>query len=289
MVEARFTPQQTDDLYRRLFTSASYITAPYKSGIDSTVRLPQTYLNGPTRQVSSDIQWAAAPGTRPVPEIGPVPMPQAASFISDHWSAAGTQDATDDGAGHYTLTGSILSSQPAFFRPPWGLDSLYDNKSSPSITVNGTVVWMFKRGMRFDNVVTIQTGNPLTSRLIIVARGGELDPTHTSPSGGIWFFSGFNSPMVPVILVSDDRVVIESSGNPTANTTAPELSVFSNGVFVLGPLAGWAMTLTHDAAMDAVLDQLYDLGVLPNKQAGQGIAFQPVTGSWREVTASNPS
>jgi hypothetical protein len=101
---------------------------------------------------------------------------------------------------------------------------------------------------------------------------------------------------VPTFLISSGRIGIQNidpNGGDRSSFTN-YISMFADRVLVTGP---WevdeVLTLQHlpSAVEDeagGLLDRLYDLGVLPNTNAGMRANFQKVTGSWRELDPDNP-
>jgi hypothetical protein len=201
-------------------------------------------------------------------------------------------------AGVYSLSagpGSIGFFKSSGGSGNWSLEDL--NGTPPSVTpphvaVNGHVVWLFPRGVRFDQPVTV-TGLP-TSALIIVAGRNTLT-SGDDQSKGIAFKSSIISNTVPVILVSDGTVSIENKVITTSDTRASFLSVYARDAYLLGPhnFGGPSnrMSLTYPSGpvMEVLLDLLYTLGILPNMSVGGSVTLPPVAGSWRDLTESNPS
>jgi hypothetical protein len=201
-----------------------------------------------------------------------------------------------DAAGHYTLDAGFGGVR-YFHRPPadpgdeWTVDESHPN---PTITVNGTAVWLADPGIRFGpgafgsgSKVRV-LGNPLTDRLIIVAR----PRIHPGVEGAINFEGGIVSD-VPMILVSDGKVRFDCQPSYNDSTRVSFLSIYANRVQIGGPVAPTVQThLMHTASLLpnyldvlGIIDQLYFLGVLPSSGVGiQGrLTLDP--GTWAERTA----
>ena len=103
---------------------------------------------------------------------------------------------------------------------------------------------------------------------------------------GVWFFGGIRSEdEVPIILVSNDRVVIEHFENYTSEGQAENLSVFAGNVFLMGPTVASVKTLalSYDpAVMGPLINALSRERALPNSSSAGG--FTLLSGSWQELT-----
>ncbi|OGF13117.1 MAG: hypothetical protein A2W00_05410 [Candidatus Eisenbacteria bacterium RBG_16_71_46] len=284
MLGARFLAQSLDTLYKHLISSSSTINVPVN--FNGSPRGNQTFLNGSTWQNSADISWwSVARGLHFVDNVGGVPYPEVAAFISAHPAEAQAIGATY----HLDLGGS----GPHYYTSaPQGANyTVWDSNGGPKIRVRGLAVWMLPRGVRFENFV--QLDGSVNDTLIIVAGGGTFNPG--DPPTGIWFAAGFktdnNDPVT--YLVSDARVAIEygganNDGEKSRSTSLAYLSIFANGVVIAGPNAdrGNTLTLAHPFP-DPVAARLYTLGVLPNIAAGHAARFQAMAGSWRQFDATD--
>ena len=301
MVESRFTPTLTDDYYKRLVTSASFIRVPDSAGVGAipTIRKPQTYLTGYAWQNFADSSWSTAPtesgfNRHPI-RFGGVPTPELSAYWAIKTAGAPLYN-PPPGSSKFILT--ALPGQTQYFRTTFTGSpdfSLKATNISPEIHVTGTVIWMFDKGVTFDHgVIAIgQSGIPGNDRLVMIAR-----PTTslTDSMVGIRFFGGLNSTgatRVPVILVSDGRVNLEHSDAAGSSTRIDYLSVFAKGALFIGPDVGHGMYLTHSAtapedAYGGLIDYLYGQGALPNAPGTQLDKLKRVSGTWRQVTESNP-
>jgi hypothetical protein len=247
------------------------------------------YLYGNVR-LNDDLfpNWATAPGAH-TGSIGGVSLPQiGVSYWNARWSGA-TDLAEQGSSGKYVLAGGAT---PAYFRTAAGSNpfSIYENHNDPEIIVTGTCVWMLDRGMRFDGRLHV-TGTS-SDRLVIVAREVTSTPYDPPPADfGINFFSGIDSPDVPIVLVSDSRVRIEHGQFTSSSGTVNAISIFARSVFLLGPDPSSVdgQVLRHDPSMDTVIDELIQNNVLPNFTSGLSSAFNPIPGTWRELDPDNPS
>ena len=198
-VQARFEAEQPQDYYKRLITARHVFV--------SSAEKPQTYISGAVAQpLIGNTSWntppppSDPPGRPPIEVRNTLQLPALVSYYDAH--RPGASQALNPGlSGNYTLNAGGGTSY--FYSPPdvggqWNVLATHPN---PSISVNGTAIWLLKAGtvacMQFTDRVTI-TGTP-GSRLIIVARpvfdqeeqravefnGGIMDGTPGIPATGI--------------------------------------------------------------------------------------------------------
>jgi hypothetical protein len=185
----------------------------------------------------------------------------------------------------------------------------YNNASSVVVTVHGIVVWMFDRGVRFDNYVQV-VGNTEATLILVAEKGhGDFTPVPGFPEAGIWFAGGLFSPQVRVILVTDGTLAIDHQvdvPNIPHDEEFNYLTLFGGAVYLKGP-PGVALNPapahtarlrvchhpgygTSDADLDeTVLDPLYENGLLPNVSGSRNGTLNLVQGTWREVTETSPN
>jgi hypothetical protein len=291
LVEMQYTPQSPQGVYRSVIDSYDDIEAVAVDGLGPRL----TILDGPVRVNNNDIDqtWQSLPGP-PIPMGDGVPYPQVGTFISQHTV---TKPVVHNGAiGRYTLTADP-GVVTYFTSPANPTFTIYDSHNNPEFNVSGTCVWIIPKGMRFDNLVVVRGTS--ADRLVIVAGRIEFIPGVDPPSAwnkGIWFFSGFGSPLgapsseqVPMVLVSDAEIAIDRAGFTSGQGTANKISMFGNGVFLKGPNGGNSQILRYDPAiMDPIIDELAGGGALPNV-TGSSASFIPIAGTWRELDPDNPS
>ena len=117
------------------------------------------------------------------------------------------------------------------------------------------------------------------------------DPS-ANPPYGLWFDGGLDSPIVPVILVSDRQITIDS--NPSENSqhhdgmgehVRPSASI--RGPKLVGPKESPANLFLYyhpanNANAEHSLDNLFDMRALPNVNGPRNsLAYKP--GTWREL------
>ena len=185
--------------------------------------------------------------------------------------------------------------------PNYGLRDSVVNANKPSIAVDGKCVWMFDRGVRFTDRVSIKRSSQAkTSALVIVAKR-NTDVNGAAPDTGcaIWFENGIEdntsggaNNYCPVILVTDGRVRIENR-NQAASTSSKlkYLTIFAREVYLQGPGIspvnnGVQMQFFHDQSapedqLGGLIDQLSDLGLLPGVTHSASDRVQFITGTWR--------
>lgn len=282
-VRAYFTPNSDFDCYKRLATAYDDVGF---GGLLNNVS--HAFAYGGVMENSTDtLTWAMA-GKSPMylAHADSVPMPAVSSYLASHFN--GAQDTPVQSSPYKLYAGA---SPYRFFRTralPSAPNSFWDQLNAhPVIDVQGTVIWMFDRGMRFDNHVTV-TGSGC---LIIVAKDGFFPFAGSGENAGIYFFGGIDSDQVPVFLVTDSIARDDQGANNTNGTTEIDyVSIFANEVSIVGPPGSGSMSLHHDPSSPndqpgGLIDRLYDQGLLPNSV---GSGFSPVHGQWAQLDPYQP-
>ncbi len=317
IVEAWFRPSSAQNYYRQLITIGGGIEVRRFGFFPATDRSGTILLDGPIWETSGQPigdwrQWLDHPWPDSVQTTPQVPVPGVHEFIAAH--ANGTQpvithhgDPTDPLSTYvsrFALTGG--ASQPLYTTsddtsdPTW---SFYEGMSIDlnEVRVSGCVVWLFPRGVRFFQPVQIEgTGAPGADCLVIVAgRNGPTPNTDHDEDGlataGIWFNGGLQSG-IPLVLVSDGKVVIwhdnNYAGGSTADSWAGDLSIFAESVNLMGPEPHHGAfhnsmrfyRQDHGRLNQRFLPMLLGNGALPNltSETGHRLALQ--AGTWRAST-----
>jgi len=158
-------------------------------------------------------------------------------------------------------------------------------------------VWMFEHGVRFTEQLGVQvTTSTDTPAVVIVAK--------KSPDGtGIWFRGAIadngGALHAAVLLISDGKVVIEHDTGTVDNSVMPYLSVYANGIEVMGPYPNFKknpsenyLTHVHDLSAPedidplGVIDHVAILGLLPTVSSNGG-SFTFILSSWREIASTS--
>jgi hypothetical protein len=203
----------------------------------------------------------------------PVPAPQVSSFLAG-FSADGTIERSGN---TFTMDASAKAESVGFFRSPGGLDA--STGGDVVINVHGIAVWAFDGGFATENnrTVTVQ-GNPQDMLVMVAQSSGPL---------GMKFDGGLHSPIVPVILVSDQQININSAPSGNFSTTMGWVSMYAPRVEIQGPRyrSGYTYLFYHRAAYpyaEHSLDNLFDRHALPNVNGPRNsLAYRP--GTWREL------
>lgn len=295
MVEQMFEPTNPDTMYGAIVDSYGNFNIPSMAGIPLTERRSQTYLNGAIRvRTDTDPDWRLAPGA--MTDWGRnAPQPKVQPYISDNSALLGTQ--AIDGhtnSGQFDLLG-VDPTGINFFKSPGvnGSSVLEQFSASSTIRVANTCVWLLPQGARFNGPVRVEAAgsNP---RLVIVAGGllsGSLPGNYgyiPPPYVGLWFYGSLSSVNVPVVLVSDARIILENEQQTAQNNVINDLTIWGAGVKITGPEAGYSFVAYHTGATDAIIQELGAKGALPGG-LGKTSAWPPIRGTWRELDPDNPS
>jgi hypothetical protein len=320
LLEARFRARRPEEDYRRLFTLTD---VPMGLKVELQVKDPaspdpmnpiyypaaqQVYLDGGLSQVSMNAAAFAVAGQLPAPaSLGDtLSTPDLVGFWGAHGNPPGGLTPVAPNANdQYDLDASTKPDRIGFFLTSfavypddpvngWSLNADAGNgihaAGDASITVRGTCIWMFDKGVRFSKKLQISGSGGGDDALVIVAlRSG--DTREFNPPRGIVLGGGITS-TVPVVLVTDTAVGIEQYPNIDGTSDMRYLSVFTGNCRIIGPKAGTTMTLRHkdDAPEDlpgGLIDRLSQKGYLPNTSPGQNGDFTLIAGTWREIKNSD--
>ena len=309
-VEGQFIGAPRRDPYQQLITSSNWILYGDNNmgmglGLFPDRRLTVT-LNGRIWQDSTrapDVSWqnvvtwsSGAPVLR---EHAPTPL--ASAFIAGKLAQAVPLSYVNIGANPLVvnLNGDPSGGTPTFFTGPTSLPlgpitaafTLYDNVKT-TVNVTGVCVWMFPNGVRFDQPVEIKGNGPNPVLIIVAGPNG----TYVDQFGedfrdrAIWFFETLDlQPNVSVYLVTDGVTDIEDFLGADPSCSMNQLSIFTNGLWFLGPghntaqptqTQNWSMS--YPPGMDALASQLESMGALPVPSGVANGTMTLVPGSWRE-------
>jgi hypothetical protein len=271
-VEARFNPSEPEQIYKRVATSFTGVT-----GVDDT-HSPQVNLNGEVWQNGSlTLYKTKFSGTD---LTGNAPMPDVTSFYAAYLYAPGTLDASLVRSGtqlEVYLDSGTRGGPPVFYRTS-GLVTNNVSGGYNTFHVRGTAVWMLPDGIDLQSRIALDGGPQ--DRLIIVARAVD------GKSVGITLDAFEFYPGTPLILVSDSGIDFGTGWNSTTiSTNIPYITMFGNGVKIMGPDPGQTLTLSHNSNLDEdVLEPLYDAEALPNTLGGTtGRTLKLQAGTWRQL------
>jgi hypothetical protein len=288
-VEGRYRPQKLENYYKRLVTSAGGIEVnpTFNDGKVAQDRSQTVSLwGGGFWQNDADTSWTSvtssyAPhGIR----IGSAAVPDVASFIAAHWAQARLPDDFEIESERHLHLESPSDDEVGYFRwedsgGTWG----FEDQRRITIHVQGRVVWMFDRGFRFWNDVTVRREGQGDAALVMVARPNLRDQDH--PEAGVWFWGGLaSSDSVHVVLVSDGSVRCEQINNPQRSLEAKSVSIFAGRAIFTGPEPGKFMSIARPAAADTAIDWLAAHAALPNTHGAAAAQFALVPGTWREAS-----
>ena len=295
-LEASYVPQSDQSLYRDLIATTGRIAVYHDpdlyeydniAGCGHSRNPDPSDWSGQIPQIIGLVDYAGAG----------VPVPKVQDFISE-WqpSSIGSPVVTSGGTQSYRF--DLSSRSYRIFSGPRDPKSGFDlwDAATDSITFDvggsdGTVVWLLPAGACFERWVTV-TGAP-SCNLVIVA-GKSTNTTYSAITGadpGLWFQGGISSTGPSLFLVSDGTVALDRWVGTSHENSIPFLAVFSGGVYLRGPLGGAGyirkFVMTHCGNDDAILNPLYEAGLLPNTR-GRTKTFALVPGSFMETTDSNP-
>lgn len=304
-VEGEFMPAPGESPYKRLITSNGLI---WYNPIDvngfnrsGTTRLERPIWQTVTSAV--DTAWTAHvlwPNGRPL-KTTQVPIPEVAAFIGAHLNGGTPRVAIDD----TTSTPRRLSMDAggdfdvAFFRSSamtsadegtaFGPNFDYFSSAATDITIHGTCVWMIPAGLRFNGRVKLLSAGGAADNLIIVAgpNGRHIEGGTDYRDIGLWFFNGLDiatPSSLRVFLVTNGSTRLEHFDGLSPSSSALGLSIFADGVFLMGPRTSSAaqMHLRYELDMDARADLLTSMDQLPSWGGSATSRFALVPGSWRE-------
>jgi hypothetical protein len=319
-VEAQYEPLRTQDYYKRLMTLSGRGGTPdtglwvyIDNGVGDT-RWTQTALEGRVWQnpaspgpLCTSFVNATNPALFQWIPPGGVPDPDVDDYFygaNGHW--AGASIVPIDGTSMaFNLIGTGQPNDVGFYRTisggaPWS--GIFGPKNPDAgdiedvqINVQGTVIWMFDRGLDSERMVRVQGVGGANDLLILVAL--SCDPSQVHRHTGLALFGGLDSPTVPVILVASENIKLQHAVPVTedASSTIGYLSVYAKSIALMGPKLYSPLrmlTLQHapNAAPDqpgGAVDRLYDLGLLPNIIPDENRDLPMRPGTWHQVALNN--
>jgi hypothetical protein len=208
-----------------------------------------------------------------------VPFPQVQTFL------AGFPAASDPGSGNsFDLFCYSQSESVGYFRSPGGLN--ITTGTDVTISVHGIAVWAFDHGFWSQNRKVTVTGTSKDMLVLVAHQDASANPLY-----GLWFDGGLDSRDVPVILVSDQRIMIDSQPSQNFRTTMGWVSMYAPSAWIRGPkLVGTKESPANlflyyhpanNANAEHSLDNLFDKRALPNVNGPRNsLAYKP--GTWRE-------
>ena len=291
------------DLYKSLITSTGFVEVPDENSSTHKPCRPQTYLTGLIQLPSAaDVSWVNDLPASVRPDIRKIEPPSPG--LDDYtvggrlWNIA--QNVTRPVNGSITLgaPGQVTywksysqdSNNPD--RPTY---SVLVNSGDPqlSVTVRGTVVWMFDKGFKSELPVEVHGGPPNLADPptwapdCLVMVGKECDEVFNGERFpyGVWFFRHVTTfGGVPLILVSDSDIAIEHVESSSDPSTVSFLSAYGRKIRLMGPGPSNHLALSHpqSAWADSVIDRISDLGVLPNQPHAVHNKLNLVSDTWLE-------
>src|SRR5262249_39997708 len=154
----------------------------------------------------------------------------------------------------------------------------------------GRAIWLLPRGVRFNHHLSVVSNGDPDACLAIIAQKG-VDPFTSNPvyRPSIWTFGGLDT-SIPVILVSDNRVLLEQPNNLGFVYHGDKLPVFARCAYLSGPAAslGFRTTMSYDGTvglgtMGAAIDTFLVHDALPNATPVIASTYPLVPGTWRVV------
>jgi len=292
-----FRPTAAPNYYKRLITSADSVTINVL-GSDATNRANTVQLLGDVWQNNSDVSWQAldAPGS-PSSKLGGVPLPDIQTYLDQPAPEEPSGGNTNIGGKTWltiALTGGLGGQVNYYRHHDEDTDGFtYDGLQPTVLNVTGRVVWMFKLGLRMRQRFWVVGQSP-DACLIIVASPNRVNPGPPSvpaPNMGIWLQGGIECSNIPVFLVSDGGVYIDSDndGSSTLSTFSKSLSIFARDVRLTGPQAGtnaFAQMQYAPAVGNPLIDELAEQSppALPNMSPSGNYRLPLVPGTWAMTT-----
>jgi len=298
MLEAKFVPvpQPYDNLFNMTATDRGLYLSPQGAAyarrqVQLVGTVWQTYhgLIPPNAHDYWDDIFGAtgmASGSAIDTQFVSVPVAQVQTFLSPARLAAATPVNPDaqnrvylqPGPGNIGFYKTLKSSGD------WSLDL---QGQDPTIHVDGIAVWMFDSGFRSQK--TVHVIGDANDMLVLVAKETN-DPlvTYGDTDQGFIFVRGFISANVPVIMVSDGYVAIDSEPNGGTVSSVPWLSVYAHFAYIVGPQPGAGANSTFYHVVGSLpqaeinLQTLLDYGYLPNANPNRN-KLTYIPGTWQEL------
>ena len=308
-VEGEYLPAPGENPYKRLITSNGLIFYNSFDVTNGDDRRQTTVLERPIWQTvnsASDTAWTnpvllSWPEGRPLKTSPPAPVPEVPAFLAARLTGGTPQVTWLDAVGPEQELSMDAGggNNVRFFRSPAmtpdalaGLGTSYDFFSEANneikIRIRGTCIWMVPAGIRFDGKVKVEVQGSGTHNLVIVSgpNGRHTQSGQNYRDVGIWLFNGLDIDSdARVFLVTDGSLRLEHFDTArNADSDAVGLSIFANGVFLMGPrtLSGQTLHMRYRLSMDARADLLTSMDQLPAWGGSATSRFALVPGSWRE-------
>lgn len=294
-VQARLRPTVNESYYNRTLHSASTVAIDIgPSGVSSnTIRLGYS-----VRQTVDNSSWMNFLAT-PTPadwQRMDIPVPDAAGFVAAKESSA----SQPPGGTEYDLNNPNPNSVRYFLWPDTtgrpgtpGMFTLYNPRQNLiDIEVHGMVVWVVRRGMRFEGPVRVDGHGPGDALVIVAGASDRVDENYLALGYrvGIEFMGGLSADC-PVILVTNGTVSFDRNQHGTEGDRVDYFSAYALGFSLRGPLqsSGRTQQLLHDQNApedrpNGLIDKLIRLGALPNATGTVGSHYDLVAGTWQDVT-----
>jgi len=284
-VEGSYHAQSSENYYKRVLTVSGGIVVNDSSGpLPPTYRCGTVDLSGAIWQSPADSSWKSCAGSVSGGiRVGGVPIPAVGPFITARAGSAFPL-IENSGSKEYRMWGPAgqvryyYADNPGDFslEPPLGEEWKF--------SVRGRAVLLLPDGLRFDRKLEIKRhDSDPNACLVIVAQSG-YSPFYPDPA--IWFFNSVSVSEIPLVLVTDGRVIIEHFDNMAdADGNLGQLSVFANNVWLTGPKSSSAkkLTMRYTPSMNAVIDTLMARDALPNATGPAGAQLSLRPGTWRVV------
>ncbi len=306
MVEASFRPVRTQDYYSQLIAVRDGIEVLDEAPLIPRDRDHTVLLDGPiwesSPQDTSDwldrLRQPEPVGIRKSPEV---PLPEVGPYLTAGRIAAALPAVRFDPPDQpppaptvttYTLDAGGTPGIPAYFRAEVPAPDFTVNTfphSSCIIQVRGLAVWLLPHGAMFYQGTEIR-GDPATDCLVLIAEPKSGGFSNLGPTASICFLGCLRSD-IPVIFVSNGKVLIWHENDYDEDTFTADLAIFARSVEFMGPDAH-----PHPPALPTVLqlyrdpngrlntfflDALANQGALPNASSASGRRLDLVPGSWQ--------
>ncbi|MBI5709849.1 MAG: pilus assembly PilX N-terminal domain-containing protein [Candidatus Eisenbacteria bacterium] len=296
-LQARYFATEGENYYKRLLTSTRTIVVsdtnpdyPTRTTCGTVALNGNVWLGGSGS--AADSSWMGCvgswSGSPPVEHPPAIPTPEVTTFLAAH-PGGSTPEYKDEGNTRELKFKGTPGNVKYYRGPTTGSDFTFHEDKRLKVEVKGYAIWMLEKGARFDQVVDIKGEGEGENKscLVIIAAPGQDSYGETA---GVWFFGGIRSSEIPVILVSNDKVIVEHHFNPNnLFGYANDLSIFARDILIMGPLKvsppdpQYTLTLTYTPeTLGPLIDLLSQRRALPN--ATDTGYFTLDSGSWQELT-----